>query len=56
MTDWNYKKGDWVKLKKELDQGLKKWSNARHWSFTSIELKILQFLNELNIALGGPQM
>ena len=51
MTDWNYKKGDWVKLKKELDQGLKKWSNARHWSFTSIELKIEQFLNELNIAL-----
>ena len=40
MTDWKYKKGDWVKFKKKLDQGLKKWSNARHWSFTSIELKV----------------
>ena len=51
MMDWNYKKGDWVLFKKELDQGLKKWSNARHWSSIKIENKIEQFLNELNNAL-----
>ena len=27
--DWNFKKGDWVLLKKELELGLKNFSNAR---------------------------
>ena len=49
--DWNYKKGDWVLFKKELDLGLKKWSNARHWSATSIEKKLEHFLNNLNMLL-----
>ena len=49
--DWNYKKGDWVLFKQELDLGLKKWSNARHWSASSIEVKLEHFLSTLNSAL-----
>ena len=49
--DWNFKKGDWVLFKNELELGLKNWTNARIWSEMTIESKLDQFLNELNNAL-----
>ena len=51
LLDWNYKKGDWVLFKKELELGLKKYSNARIWSATTIKKKLEHFLSELNNAL-----
>ena len=48
--DWNYKKGDWVLFKKELDLGLQKWSNARHWSLT------LSMLNQFGYTLSCGQL
>ena len=51
LLDWNLKKGDWVLFKKELELGLKNYSNARIWSATTIEKKFDNFFNALNNAL-----
>ena len=48
---WNFKKGDWLYFKCQLELGLKHWTCARIWSDVTIEQKLEQFTNEVNKAL-----
>ena len=48
---WNFKKGDWLYFKNQLELGLKHWTCARIWSDVTIEQKFKQLTNEVNKAL-----
>ena len=52
VSDSNYRKGNWVLFKMELDRSMLKWSNARYWTATSIEVKLNDFLTILNATLA----